>query len=135
MRPGTALKWHIREITTNLTYTTEDDLQAALHERLYSPTGNPAVTREVVLSDLRSRIDLMHTSTYPGTTIPWQIGIEVKTKGSLAAVIRQLDRYANCPEIDELILVTTKALHSRVPEILGARRISVHVVSLIKNGL
>jgi len=35
-----------------------------------------------------------------------RIGIELKVKGSPSEVIRQLHRYAQCPEIHALILVT-----------------------------
>ena len=47
-----------------------------------------------------------------------KIGIEVKTDGALAAVTRQLWRYAECPEIDALILVTTRQAHRNMPDTL-----------------
>jgi hypothetical protein len=57
-----------------------------------------------------------------------KIGIEIKVGGSLAAVTRQLFRYAECPEIDSLVLVTTKQAHRNMPnEILGK---PLHVVWL-----
>lgn len=40
-----------------------------------------------------------------------KIGIECKVGGSKMEVLRQLQRYAQFDEIDELILVTTKSRH------------------------
>lgn len=103
-----------------ITYMSEDELQEALAAVL----GDSAV-REVRLSDGRSRIDiLMHG-----------VGVEVKVAGSLADVIRQLDRYAACEEIRELVLVTTRSKHHHIPALIGARRIPLHLVTLIENGL
>ena len=45
-----------------------------------------------------------------------KVGIEVKTDGALAAVTRQLWRYAECPEIEALVLVTTRQAHRNMPD-------------------
>lgn len=64
-------------------------------------------------------------------------GIEVKTNDSrggagLAAVTRQLWRYAKSAEIKELILVTTRAKHRDLPsEILGKPLLVVYLNSFL----
>lgn len=56
------------------------------------------------------------------------VGIEVKIKGSLTDVTRQLARYAESPLVASLVLVTTRSNHRGVPpEIRGK---TVHVVYL-----
>lgn len=100
-----------------LQFVTEDDLQQELHTAL-AAAGIEA-TREVRLSDGRSRIDLM----------AGRVGIEVKTNGGWADVIRQLTRYAHCVEIDELVLVTTRTKHHHLPSEAAGK--PLHLVSLI----
>lgn len=53
------------------------------------------------------------------------IGVELKTKGSLAAVTRQLFRYSMSPMVNGLLLVTTQSRHSRVPKALNGKPIGV----------
>jgi hypothetical protein len=102
---------------TALSFVTEDDLQQALEAAL-AASGFTA-TREVRLSDGRSRIDLL----------VGRVGIEVKTDGGRNDVVRQLTRYAHCPELDELVLVTTRTKHHHMPvEVAGK---PLHLVSLI----
>ena len=58
------------------------------------------------------------------------VGVEVKTKGSPNEVLRQLLRYAKCPKVTHLILVTGKARLGALPgELLGK---PMTVVSLWK---
>lgn len=104
-----------------LTFITEDDLQAAIKAELDAHLVYP--DREVRLSDGHSRIDLL----------AGRIGIEVKIKGGWADVIRQLTRYAHCDEISALVLVTTKARHHSIPTELAGKPVSL--VSLIGSGL
>lgn len=59
-----------------------------------------AAVREVRLSD-HDRIDFL----------AGPVGIEVKIAGTPAAVARQLRRYAACPQVQALILVTNRARH------------------------
>lgn len=54
--------------------------------------------------------------------------VEVKIKGSLAAVTRQLHRYAQHPEVEEILLVTTKAAHTRVARLINGKRVHVHFI-------
>lgn len=49
------------------------------------------------------------------------IGIEVKIKGQPSSIIRQLERYAESPLINELILVTAKSIS--VPPILKGKKV------------
>jgi hypothetical protein len=103
---------------TNLTFVHEHELQAALAEALAA--ADVEATREVRLSDGRSRIDLLTTTG---------VGLEVKIDGSWADVVRQLTRYAKCPEIHELILVTTRVRHHHLPAALEGK--PIHLLSLI----
>lgn len=104
-----------------LTYTDE----VSLHEDMSRVLSAADVdhTREVRLTP-RDRIDFL---TADG------VGIEVKVAGSLAAVTRQMTRYAAHPDVRELVLVTTKANHHAIPRILGG--VPVALYSLIGQGL
>lgn len=56
------------------------------------------------------------------------VGVELKVKGSLAEVTRQLKRYAAWEEIDELLLVTTRGHHLGVTTRLNEKPVLVHIV-------
>lgn len=60
------------------------------------------------------------------------VGIEVKVDGSVAAVEAQLERYAQCDRVEELILVTACARHGRVARVVGGK--TVHVVPTFAGG-
>ncbi|BDZ52705.1 hypothetical protein GCM10025867_49460 (plasmid) [Frondihabitans sucicola] len=98
-------------------FVTEAQLQKALVP-VFANAGIPA-EREANLSDGVSRIDFL----------VGRVGVEIKTKGTWAAVTRQLLRYSHCPEIDSLILVTSKAAHNAIPREIGGK--PVLVVSLV----
>lgn len=104
------------------TYTNEADLQTAIADALAA--AGVFRIREHSLS-AHDRIDLY----LPGL----RIGIEVKIAGDTAAVERQLRRYAASPQIHALVLVTTRASHSRMPLAIHGKPIRVH--SLIGAGL
>lgn len=57
-----------------------------------------------------------------------RVGIECKVKGSLGDVTRQLHRYVQWDDLDEIVLVTTQAKHMAVPQELGGKTIRLHVV-------
>ncbi len=60
------------------------------------------------------------------------IGIEVKTNGALAAVTRQLWRYADYKEIQTLVLVTTRYLHRNLPfEMKGKPLVVVYLTNYL----
>jgi hypothetical protein len=100
-----------------LSFVTEDDLQQALTTALAASGIGSA--REVRLSDGRSRVDLLAD----------RVGIEVKTDGGRNDVVRQLTRYAHCPELDEIVLVTTRTKHHYMPAKVAGK--PLHLVSLI----
>jgi hypothetical protein len=58
------------------------------------------------------------------------LGIEVKVKGSLSDVTRQLHRYAQITEIKSLLLVTTKARHLEAPRSLNGKTIDIYFASI-----
>ena len=53
------------------------------------------------------------------------VGIEVKIKGALAQVTRQLHRYAEEPAVRELLLVTGSAQLDRLPRALCGKPLDV----------
>jgi hypothetical protein len=94
-------------------FATEEALQAGIERALQE--SNIAFQREVKLNDT-DRIDFLIART----------GLEVKTKGSDASVVRQLHRYAQVDSIDELLLVTTRARHELlVPATLNKKPVEV----------
>jgi hypothetical protein len=113
--------------TADLVYANEYDLQDGIYRALVQ--AGYATLREVRLSDPRNRIDLLVSVLEPDD----HIGIEVKIGGSRAGVIRQLTRYAGEPSITGLILVTTRAKHSRIPTEINGK--PVRLCSLIGVGL
>lgn len=98
------------------TYANEAELQAGV-ERALKMRGLE-FERERCLGEA-GRIDFL---------VERRIGVEVKVAGAMPAVLEQLLRYAACPEIDELVLVTTRASHSDIPRTLGGKPVVVHVL-------
>lgn len=107
--------------SATLTYTDEVSLHEDMSRVLTAAGVDHA--REVRLTP-RDRIDFL---TADG------VGIEVKVAGSLAAVTRQMTRYAAHPGVRELVLVTTRATHHAIPRNLGG--VPVALYSLIGQGL
>jgi hypothetical protein len=62
-----------------------------------------------------------------------RVGIEVKTRGFPAAVLRQLQRYATSDRVDALVLVTTVARHSTLPAAIGGKPLLI--ASLLEGAL
>lgn len=58
-----------------------------------------------------------------------RIGLEVKVQGSLAAVTRQLHRYAQSPDVDGLVLVTNLHRLDKLPLEMNGKRVRVGLVS------
>lgn len=96
-------------------FADEDDLQQGLADALASLGLAPE--REVRLGSA-GRIDLLVDG----------VGIEVKVTGQAARVSAQLSRYAERPEVRELLLVTTRARH-RPPHELSGKPCRVHLVT------
>lgn len=96
-------------------YANEDELQEGILRALLAQGFAP--TREVRLAP-HERIDLMVE----------KVGIEVKVDGPLQRVWGQLERYAQSPSVEGLVLVTTKVIHLGVPRELSGK--PVHVVRI-----
>lgn len=118
---------------TSFAYMDEYDLQTGIHAALVE--AEIPATREVRLTDGRSRADVWSAAGFPVPAGAREHGIclEVKIQGSGAEVRRQLTRYANCVEVDGIILVTTRAKHHHIPTVLNGK--PVRLVSLIGAGL
>lgn len=55
-----------------------------------------------------------------------KVGIECKIAGAKTTVLRQLIRYASFPDVEEIILVTTKSSHRELDgEVVQGKRIRV----------
>lgn len=54
-----------------------------------------------------------------------RIGIECKIAGSKAEVLRQCRGYLGCEELDGLLLVTSRAVHTSAPAELGGKPLRV----------
>jgi hypothetical protein len=61
------------------------------------------------------------------------LAVEVKVSGALAAVTRQLHRYAQNRDVNRLVLITTKARHKAIPSALSGK--PVHVIHLLEGSL
>lgn len=90
----------------------ESDISEAVADA-FTRTGI-AFQREVWLNDT-DRIDYM----------VGRIGVELKLKGTVSAVTRQLARYADSDLIDELILVTTRYTHRGIVNTLRGKPVTV----------
>lgn len=53
------------------------------------------------------------------------VAVEVKIKGSLADLTRQLFRYAEHPDVAGILVVTTRADHQRLPDVILDRPVAV----------
>lgn len=57
------------------------------------------------------------------------VGVEVKIDSSPSEVTRQLHRYAECPRVAEILLITSRARHAAVPRELRGKPVRVIVLS------
>lgn len=123
-------------LSERMTWTTENDLQRALDARLAAEAvkGHPihSYAREVRV-DEHNRIDFVVAIVNAVGGDNTIVAVELKVAGSAKDVHRQLERYAGLAEIDEVLLVTTKASHHRMPtRMLGK---PVILCSLVEGGL
>jgi hypothetical protein len=105
---------------TRFRYANEIDLHEGI-SALLTGLGIPAGSehREVCLS-ARDRIDFL---------LPSGIGIEVKVDSTPGDVWRQLRRYATCPRVHLLMLITTRVRHAAgAPTSLNDKPIAIHVL-------
>lgn len=94
-------------------FTSERDLQDAIAEAL-------------------TNADIPHEREYPLSRqdrpdfiVGENLALEVKIKGGLTAVTRQLHRYAQHERVHAILLVTTRANHRRLPATMNGRRVYV----------
>lgn len=93
-------------------FQSEQELHDGISEALSA--AGLAFEREVKLIGM-DRIDFMVGS----------VGLEVKVGQSFADVLRQLHRYVQAPQLEALILVTTRSRHRAIPEFLGGKPLYV----------
>lgn len=94
-------------------YSREDDLQRGIEQVL--TTSGFSVEREVRLDDY-GRLDFLVNGC---------IAIETKIDGSAAALMRQVSRYAQCPIVTGILVVTDRANH-RMPPAFNGKPVFVH---------
>jgi hypothetical protein len=58
------------------------------------------------------------------------VGVELKVQGRADDVRRQLERYAEAPEIRDLVLVTTRWQHRPLAGVVLGKPVVVHVVNV-----
>lgn len=92
-------------------FATEEELQDGIAEALKDHQPQ----REARLN-ARDRIDFLL----------WGVGIEVKIKGGISALTRQLLRYAEVDAIAALVVVTSQTQYAlQLPRILGGKPVAV----------
>jgi hypothetical protein len=112
---ATALRRH------RFRFGAEHELQEGIAQVL--STASIAFRREVRLSD-EDRIDFLCEGG---------VGLEVKVDGSLAALTRQLHRYAQSAEVRALVVVTSRVRLSALPREINGK--AVEVVTLAGAGV
>lgn len=101
--------------TNRFSFRTEAELQDGID--LVLRGANLSTRREVSVG--ADRIDFM----------VGKVGIEIKTDSSTSSVLRQLYRYAKQPNIESLVLVTTRSKHKQLPaELYGKPVTVVHLI-------
>jgi len=108
---------------TRFRYKSEKDLQHGVGQVL---TGLNLVFKSEYILAPRDRIDFLITNS--------GIGIECKSDDStggtsLAAVTRQLMRYAQSDQVNELILLTTMSKHKHLPDTMNGK--PLYIVHLL----
>lgn len=117
-------------LSERMSWTTEDELQRIIGRRLDREVslGHPVTHYErEVRVDERNRLDF--AVQIDGDVV----AVEVKIAGSRKDVLRQLTRYAHLDDVDELLLVTTKANHHRMPTHINNKPLLL--CSLVEAGL
>lgn len=97
-------------------YVSEAELQEGLAQVLAA--SGFGFSREHALSRA-DRIDFL-----VGT-----VGLEVKIDGGLSEVTRQVHRYLKYAELEGLVLVTTRAMHQRLPTTILGKPVGIAYLS------
>jgi hypothetical protein len=100
-----------------LNFTTEAELQQGIAAAL--KVAGVIFEREVKLSST-DRIDFL---------LAYGLGIEVKVDGSISALLRQLHRYAQRPEIARLLVVSSLFRLNNLPAEINGKPVAIHIVS------
>jgi len=103
--------------SARFSFQDEIELQDGIAEVL-TKAGIP-FEREVILSP-KDRIDFM--------VAPAGTGVEIKIKGSVTEITRQIHRYAQLPAITGLVLVTTRMRHINLPMEMAGKPVRVVVI-------
>lgn len=98
-------------------HTCELDLQNGVEQVLRADRVD--FRREVVLGPC-DRIDFM---------VGHGIGVEIKVKGTLTSVSRQIHRYLGYDTLNSLVLVTTISRHQRMPPTMRNKIVNVCYLS------
>lgn len=94
-------------------------------ERMLAEDVQRALTTAEIEAVVESKLTTGRVDLRVGT-----IAVELKVKGTAAAVLGQLERYAKDPAITEVILVTTSAKLRGMPAEVGGKQL--HVVYLMR---
>ena len=99
-------------------FQSELELQYGVEQLL--KTARIKYSREHSLSS-HDRIDFLVGS----------LGIEIKVGGSMTELLRQVHRYLEYPEIQEMLIITSRIKHAGLPkEINGKRVVVYHLLEL-----
>lgn len=105
---------------------------AAILRRYRLPVSNEAAMQEALARALSAEgVPHRREVTRGADRIDFvvgRVGLELKVKGSVTEVRRQLDRYTAWPELDELVLVTTRGHHLRIGDSINGKPVRVHIV-------
>ena len=109
------------------------ELARFLESFRYSADSEASLQQGVAESLARAGVEFeREVELVPGDRIDFlagNVGLEVKVKGGLSEVTRQLHRYARSPRVAELLLVTNSLRLVRVPARLQKK--PVHVAALL----
>lgn len=89
--------------------------EASLHDALSAVLDAALVEHEHEVRIEGGRIDF----------VVGKVGIEVKVKGSVEVLRRQLEGYSTDRDLNELLVVTTRPAHKTVPDRIGDKRVRV----------
>lgn len=100
-------------------YTNERELQRGIELVLERSFGS-ALRRELRLSGGKNRLDF--AVGVEGVDLT---AIEVKTRGTLSELTRQVQRYAADPAVSEVVVIVTRAKLLDIPETLAGKPVAV----------
>lgn len=105
---------------------------AAILSRYRLPVSNEAAMQEAIARAFTAEgVPFKREVTRGADRIDFvvcRVGIECKVKGSVTEVTRQLDRYSAWPDLEALMLVTTRGNHLRVGDSRIGKPVLVHIV-------